>query len=382
MENHEPSADRPLLYDPLFETPPDTVIRDTPERGFFGKAVVKKAVFILVLLLFVGISVSLSFSSLTKARFHYEETDGGMMLSEFNAGKQDAVLEVGPVFSADGSAQTDGHVVAVRPFAICCNETTSFILIGKDVADISDTAFYSCTALQAVLVDPDNPHYCSDNGVLYRITDGEPTELMLYPARNDVYRAMLALGEAIPVTAEDAAAFAAKSASLKDKSDDWLSALEKDDADASGMASDAECAAWMGALQYDVLPGVREIGVMAFAECRTLLGVTIPEGVRTFASMCFFKCVNLRSLRLPDSTQEIGSDAFSYCAKLPGIFVPPQVTAIGHHAFFGCSGVSEVEMACAEDDPPQLGHHWLPQKKRLFMHDVPVVYGAQRRGES
>ena len=23
-----------LLYDPLFETPPDTVIRDTPGRGF------------------------------------------------------------------------------------------------------------------------------------------------------------------------------------------------------------------------------------------------------------------------------------------------------------------------------------------------------------
>ena len=38
MENIDPSADGVLLYDPLFETPPDTVIRDTPGRGFWGKA--------------------------------------------------------------------------------------------------------------------------------------------------------------------------------------------------------------------------------------------------------------------------------------------------------------------------------------------------------
>ena len=119
MYEHEPVPGEQLLYDPLFETPPDTVIRDTPGRGFFGKAVVKKAVFILVLLLFVGVSVTLSFSSLTKARFHYEETDGGMMLSEYNAAKGDVVLEVGPVFTQDGKAETEGTVVAVRSFAVC-----------------------------------------------------------------------------------------------------------------------------------------------------------------------------------------------------------------------------------------------------------------------
>ncbi len=379
MENQETYGGAPLLYDPLFETPPDTVIRDTPGRGFFGKAVVKKTVFILALLLFVGVSITLSFSSLTKARFHYTETDGGMMLSEFNAGKADTVLEVGPVFSEDGNMQTDGTVVAVRAFAVCCNETTSFILIGKDVADIPDTAFYSCTALQAVLVDPANPHFYASDGVLYRLTNGRPTELMLYPARNDLYRAMLALGETAPVTAQDAATFAARANALKKKSDAWLSAPEEDDsADAS---ADAEREAWTRALRYDILPGVTEIGAMAFAECRTLFHVTIPEGVRTFASMSFFKCVNLRELRLPDSTEDIGSDAFSYCAKIPYIFIPAQVKRIGHHAFFGCGGVQEVNMACAKDARPQLGQDWIPQKKRLFMHDVPIVYGVERRAD-
>ena len=120
---------------------------------------------------------------------------------------------------------------------------------------------------------------------------------------------------------------------------------------------------------------------MAFAECETLTEVTIPEGVRTFSSMAFFKCVNLRSLRLPDSTESIGSDAFSYCAKIPYLFIPAGVREIGHHAFFGCSGVSQVDMACAEDTLPQLGQNWLPQQKKLFMHDVPIVCGAERRAD-
>ncbi|MBQ9552261.1 MAG: leucine-rich repeat domain-containing protein [Clostridia bacterium] len=381
MANDETNVGEPLLYDPLFETPPDTVIRDTPGRGFFGKAVVKKAIFVLVLMLFVGVSIFLSFNSLAKARFHYEETDGGMMLSEFNANKVDPVLEVGPVFTADGTAKTDGKVVAVRSFAVCCNENTSFILIGKDVVDIPETAFYSCTALQAILVDPENPNYRSDNGVLYKLTDGQPTELMLYPARHDLYGTMLALGEQPPANAEEAAAFAARSEALAKKTEDWLEALKKDDAPET--PTDPEQAAWLNALQYDVLPGVTEIGAMAFAECEALTHVTIPEGVSNFKSMAFFKCVSLRSLRLPDSTLEIGSDAFSYCEKIPELYIPASVKSIGHHAFFGCKGVTEMHMACAENELPQVGEDWLPQQKRgLFSHDVPVVYNAERGAEA
>ena len=381
MAHDEINNGEPLLYDPLFETPPDTVIRDTPGRGFFGKAAVKKAVFVLVLLLFVGVSIGLSLTSLTKAKFRYEETDGGMMLSEYIADKNDAVLEIGPVFSEDGSTQTDGRVVAVRRFALCCNETTAFIFIGKDVVDIPETAFYSCTALQAVLVDPENPYYCSDNGVLYRLADGRPTELMLCPARSDLYRAMLALGEQPPANAKAAEAFAARSKALKEKSETWLEALKKDDAPAA--LTDPEQKAWTAALGYNVLPGVTEIGAMAFAECETLFHVALPEGIQTFQTMAFFKCVNLRSLRLPESTEAIGSDAFSYCEKLPEIYIPAAVKTIGHHAFFGCKGAAEIRMACAENAAPQLGQNWLPQQKRgLFMHKVPVVYNAERGADA
>ena len=380
MNDAERKADELLLYDPLFESPPDTVIRDTSGKGFFGKAVVKKTVFVAVLALFVGVSIALSFHSLTKNRFYYEETADGWMLTEFNADKTDAVLEVGPVFAEDGSVEPGKTVTAVKSFAVCCNENTAFILIGKDVREISNTAFYSCTSLRAVIVDPENPCFCSVDGVLYRRENGGATELMLYPAHNDLYRAMLLLGEKEPADAQEAAAFAARAAALEQAREKWLDAQNKAyPAQGDFGLSGAQSAAYEACLSYEILPGVTRIGEMAFAECKTLFSVTLPDGLREIETMAFFKCGNLRSFNLPDTVEAIGSDAFSYCAKVPYIFIPASVQSIGHHAFYGCEGVDEICMACDEDHAPATGQSWLPQHRKVFLRNVPVVYGCERR---
>ena len=380
MNDAERKADGLLLYDPLFETPPDTVIRDTPGKGFFGKAVVKKTVFIAVLTLFVGVSIALSFHSLTKNRFYYEETEGGWMLTEFNAEKTDAVLEIGPVFDEDGSTEPGKTVVAVKPFAVCCNESTSFILIGKDVHEIPNTAFYSCTSLRAVIVDSENPFFCSVDGVLYRQENGSAAELMLYPARNDLYRAMLLLGEKEPIDAQEAKDFAARAAALEKAQKKWLDAQAGDyPAQGDFGLTDAQRAAFEACLKYEILLGVDRIGEMALAECKTLFEVTLPEGVREIETMAFFKCVNLRSFNIPDTVETIGSDAFSYCAKTPYIFIPASVQSIGHHAFYGCDGVDEICMECDENSAPQTGQSWLPRHRKVFLRNVPVVYGCERR---
>ncbi|MCR5783466.1 MAG: leucine-rich repeat domain-containing protein [Clostridia bacterium] len=381
MAQTEPNNDGVLLYDPLFETPPDTVIRDTPGRGFWGRAPVKKAIFAIVMTLFVGSSIVLSFRSLTKDRFRYEETDGGIMLTEFVAGKTDSVLEVGPVFDKDGQVIPGKSVTSVRRFAVCGNDYTSVILIGSDVRDIPDIAFYNCTVLQAVIVDPANTRFRSVDGVLYRQESGKLTELMLYPAKNYLYRAMLALGEKEPADAAQAKEFIAGALQLDEKCGDWLSAQREDypSREAFGL-TEKERAALQAGLRCGIAPGVTRIGEMSFAECDNLFEVTIPDGVKEVASMAFYKCSELRGIELPDTLAVIGSDGFSYCEKLPDVFIPAGVREIGHHAFFGCDGTENVRMACDKNDPPVLGQDWLPKKRKLVLHDVPVIYGEKRRG--
>ena len=380
MDEIKEGTEQTLLYDPLFETPPDTVIRDIPGRGFFGKAAVRKTAFVLVLTLFVGVSIILSVSSLSKDRYKYVETDGGWMLDEFIAGKTDTVLEIDRVFDKNGAVQPGKTAVAVREYAVCGNEYTKFIFIGKNVKTIPNNAFYSCTSLQAILVDPENPDFLSDDGVLYRQKAGKATELMLRPARNDLYRALLALGETQPANAAEAEAFAGRAAALEEKSKDWMEAQEDRYPDnGEYKLTDDERNALFSGLKYSILPGVERIGELACAECGSLFEVDIPEGVTDIAAMAFFKCGSLQSLRIPDSVRAIGSDAFSYCSKVPYIFVPANVESIGHHAFYGCSGVDKVYVARAENNAPSTGQDWLPKQRRLFEHNVEVVYGAERK---
>ncbi|MCR5484954.1 MAG: leucine-rich repeat domain-containing protein [Clostridiales bacterium] len=382
MAQSDPQNEELLLYDPLFETPPDTVIRDKEGKGFFGKAVVRKTVFIITLLIFVGVTIGLSFSSLTKERFHYEETDGGYMLSECSTTASDTVLTIDVVLSEDGTREPDKKVVAVRQWAFCCDENVSIIFIGRDVREIANTSFYSCTALQAVIVDPENPNYLSSDGVLYRKENGRATELILYPARCDLYRAMLSLGASEPADEAAARSFVSDSLRLGEKSEEWREAQQKGYPDKGGYGlTEKECLSLRSALRYEIPTGVTRIGEMAFAECGNIYEVEIPEGVREFASMAFFKCAELSSLCLPDSTEIIGSDAFSYCAKISDLFIPARVSEIGHHAFFGCDGVKTVRMACGESDMPATDEDWMPKERRLFLHDVPISYGEKRGAE-
>ncbi len=377
----KPLNERTLLYDPLFETPPDTVIRDTPGRGFWGKAAVKKTVFILLLSLFVGGTIALSFSSLTKDVYKYEKTeDGGWMLSEYNAAKTDTVLQLYGVTDETGAADAGKPVTAVRKFAVCCNESTNVILVGKNVHALPAGAFYSCTALQAVLVEEGNPLYCDIEGVLYRKENSAPAELLLYPAENYLYRALLALGEPKPAAQAEAEAFAARANALKEKSGEWLQA-QKENYPAAGFYSltNAERSALSAALTCEIAPGTKTVGELAFAECKTLFRLQIPEGVTEIGPMAFYKCGELRGIELPESLETLGSDAFSYCAKAPEIFIPSGVKSIGHHAFYGCAAAREVRLACAESEKPLLGQDWLPKERRLFEHDVPVTYNAGRR---
>ena len=367
----------PLLYDPLFENPPDTVIRDTPGRGFFGKAAVKKTVFIIVLLIFVGGAIVLSFSSLAQDRLEYETTDAGLMLSAFRADKTDYVFTVDTAGEEAGEAAGQ-PVTSVRQFAVCGNEVTVFILIGKDTVDIPNTAFYDCAALAAVLVDENNPAYCSVEGVLYRTENGAPAEVMYYPRKNTLYKARLALGDAVPADAESAEAFAKRMAQWEQETGVWDTLRDGKDLAENKKLTEAERAAVSEAAGCVIPDGVNRVGEMAFAECTGLYEITIPDTVTEIAQMAFFKCGNLQSLSLPDGVETLGPDAFSYCKKLTDIFVPAAVREIGHHAFYGCSGVTEVRLEASEADAPQTGQDWLPKQRKLFEHNVPVAYNAVR----
>ncbi|MDE7433438.1 MAG: leucine-rich repeat protein [Lachnospiraceae bacterium] len=81
---------------------------------------------------------------------------------------------------------------------------------------------------------------------------------------------------------------------------------------------------------------VTAIGVHAFAECKTLEEVVIPDTVTEICAWSFADCSNLKKVKISNNAEYIGGSAFMYCSSLTGIEIPDSITEIYDYAFAYC----------------------------------------------
>jgi len=80
---------------------------------------------------------------------------------------------------------------------------------------------------------------------------------------------------------------------------------------------------------------VTGIGFQAFATCKGLTSVTIPDGVTRIGVWAFLACEGLTSVAIPDSVTSIGMGAFMN-SGLTSVTIPGSATDIGTNPFNGC----------------------------------------------
>ena len=86
---------------------------------------------------------------------------------------------------------------------------------------------------------------------------------------------------------------------------------------------------------------VTSIGQRAFANCKNLSSVTIPNSVKSIEPYAFAYCRNLTSLTIPKSVTTIRARAFSWCTGLTSI--TSEITNVfqtGSNAFYGCEAAT------------------------------------------
>lgn len=88
---------------------------------------------------------------------------------------------------------------------------------------------------------------------------------------------------------------------------------------------------------------VTKIGDYAFRNDSNLTKVTIGNGVTYIGTYAFRYCTGLSSIAVPDSVTYIGSEAFGYCRGLSSITIPSSVTNIGQWAFTDCVNLASVK---------------------------------------
>lgn len=344
-----------LLYDPIFSKKPDVEMKGKNNLVF-------KILFIIIIVIFVGISLYLSFNSLSADKYTYKETDAGWQLYQFNGKDTDRTLHIDYVRDEDGTPDETEPVAAVREFAMSCNEYVQFIFIGKDVSSLENHCFYYTKNLKAVIVDPQNKYYASVDGVLF---SRDMTEIVLCPMKNNQYKAALADGIAAPVDEASAEAFI----------EEFNKKYGEETVD-NGEEYEKQFASYS---TYKIPETVTAIADSCFSDCESYTSIEIPASVKKIGSLAFFKCKGLEKINIPDGVESIGSDGFSYCEKVEYIFVPASVKSIGHHAFYGDLGCKEICMGAADEDSIETGEHWLPKQSTRSLKDVEAVYGQVRR---
>ena len=78
---------------------------------------------------------------------------------------------------------------------------------------------------------------------------------------------------------------------------------------------------------------VNVIGDNAFAYCSSLKEISLPRVLRSIGDYAFLHCENIKDIKLPNNVVRIGSFAFNNCKKLYSIFIPSNVKIIKDGAF-------------------------------------------------
>lgn len=292
----------------------------------------QKAIFIIVLVTFIGLSLLFTFYSIARDtyEFEYQEAVGeeegienlsGWVFYGFNGNANTKEVHIDYALDKNGkNPDKSKPVVGVDSFTVVSDEYVEFIYIGKDVQYISEQAFYYCKMLKAVFVDAENPYYCDVDGVLYT---KDMKTLVLHPICNGSWQVEQGIAETIET--------------------------------------------------YVIPEGVEHIGGYSFYKNFDLVHLTLPSTLKTIGDMAFFSCGNMWTIWLPEGLESIGADAFSYCGSIsPILYIPSTIRHIGNYAFFSCTGVQKVYMGADSEEGIEFGESWLPKNVSKVLFNVAV----------
>lgn len=182
------------------------------------------------------------------------------------------------------------------------SKKTKSIKIPSSVAEIGESAFFGYTSISPLVVDKDNPYYCSDKGVLY---NKDKTKLLCVP--KDI-------------------------------------------------------------VSFNIPNCVKEIGAMAFKECKELIKIVIPNGVTKIGSHAFEACSNLKSVKFSNSVKEIQKWAFNACCELDSIEIPESIDVIEQGVFSFCSGLKTIKIPNSIKEIQEYAFSYCTNLKSINIH--------------
>lgn len=161
--------------------------------------------------------------------------------------------------------------------AAFCNCSSLKALTIPELCRIEKNPFTGCTLLESITVDPDNPYYCSDKGIIY---SKDKTKLIIAP--NKAVAGSFTVLSGVTVIGTDA------------------------------FGSDKD-------LENIELGSVTTIESESFSHCSNLRTVDLGNELSTIGNLAFYYCSCLEEITFPETLEKIDYMAFWYCTSLKNI---------------------------------------------------------------
>lgn len=239
-------------------------------------------------------------------------------------------------------SELDGHAVTQISTYLVQNDTTvEAIGIPATVRYLTynngNNPFMGGKALKAFRVDPDNPYFTSDNGLLY---SKDKTVLYAVPG------ALVSVSLPSCLKRINDQAFqegAIKGVELPD-----------------GLVEIGDSAFSMcrGITTMKIPGSVKKIGTSAFSWCVWMSEIQFEEGLETLGGGAFYSCNALRSVKLPRTLRELGGGTFGWCDGLESVDYPRGVTIDTYDEFYKCEQLRVIK------------YHGIRSFPEYFLNDV------------
>lgn len=213
---------------------------------------------------------------------------------------------------------------------------------------IEKVSYSPYARLEEINVDEENPHYLSQEGVLF---NKNKTILLSYPAAKNKnaysipqevlkiqpyafeanqYLTNIVIPDSVIEIGKGAFASSSKLKSL-----DLPKDIKKIESRSFESCVELE--------NLEIPSGVSYIGSNAFSNCESLKQIILPAEITCIEESTFMNCKNLKKMQLPQKLKIIGPRAFAGCVGLSEIKIPATVERIQSEAFKGCLALKDVE---------------------------------------
>ena len=238
----------------------------------------------------------------------------------------------------------DKPVLAIADRAFQGRTELTYVFIPKTVVSIGEAAFRNCTALEAVTFAAGSEcaaigdyAFCDCTALtrfevpqnVTRLADGlfcgdaALEELLLHDGITAVGTETFEACTALLTTQKNGMAY------LGNGENRYFLLLDVIDKTAVTLAPE---------------PGLKIVGAYAFAGCRELTALTLPDGVTSLSDHAVSGCTALQNVQLPTSLAVIGDYAFAGCSALSHVDLPQNLFGIGNCAFSDCAALTSVTL--------------------------------------